>query len=63
MHFRYRVTPKTKVSVVEPNDPPSGTDFMAMRSTWLGAVVKNNFTKLPKSSMAATLWEVILAEC
>ncbi|CAK9032428.1 unnamed protein product [Durusdinium trenchii] len=56
--FRYNAKPKPKVSTVEPSDPPTNTDFMAMRSTWLGSVLKNNFTKLPKSNMASTLWEV-----
>lgn len=56
-NFRYDITPKSMVSVVEPRAIPVGTDLMAMRSTWFGAAAAGQLMQLPKSSMASTVWE------
>lgn len=56
--FRYTITPKSKVSVFEPKPLPPATEFMNMRGTMMGAVMKNNLTKLPQNKMGSTVWEV-----
>ena len=59
VNFRYVVKPKSRVSAFEPNGVDG--DPLALRDTTLGAVMKENLNRLPKSKMGSILWEVIIS--
>ena len=58
LNFRYHVKQKTKVSIFEAKDAPANSEPMSMRATLMGSMLKGHFTKLPKSAISATVWEV-----
>lgn len=57
INFRYEITPKSKISTLTPNAVPTGTDMMAIRPTWLGALFRTELTKLPRSDVGRMVWE------
>lgn len=60
-HFRYKISQKTKCSVLVPKALAPDVDMTALRSTMFGAAYGGNFNKVPQNGKAVrVLWEVTM---
>ena len=57
MNFRYNIVTKNRISVFEPAKLKEPVDPLSMRATQMGAFLKGNYNRLPRTEMSSLLWE------